>query len=261
MKLSVVIPAHNEEGCIESTVRALYETLKKAGIDHEILVINDNSNDSTQGILERLLKEIETLNVVVNRPPNGFGFAVRRGLEEFSGDAVCIFMADASDDPNDVVKYYHLLIGNGVDCMFGSRFMKGGKVIDYPLPKLVMNRMANVFVQSLFGLRFNDVTNAFKMYRREVIEGAQPLMSHHFNLTVELPLKAIVRGFSYAAMPISWTNRKTGVSKLKIQEMGSRYLFIVIYCFIEKWLSRGDYRRSRRPDVNTRVATEPHVTH
>jgi dolichol-phosphate mannosyltransferase len=106
--------------------------------------------------------------------------------------------------------------------------------------------LANTFIRILFGLRYNDVTNAFKLYRKEVIQGLKPLLSHHFNLTVELPLKAIVRGYSYTVVPNSWTNRKQGESKLKIKEMGSRYIFIILYCFIEKWLSRGDYHRDAR---------------
>ena len=169
---------------------------------------------------------------------------MRAGLEAFRGDAVAIVMADGSDAPADVVRYYQKL-AEGYDCVFGSRFIEGSKVIDYPLHKLFLNRLANLFIRMLFRQRFNDFTNAFKMYRREVIAGLQPLLSHHFNLTVELPLKAIIRGYSFAVIPISWQNRKSGMSKLKIREMGSRYLFIVLYCLIEKQLSRGDYRRRR----------------
>jgi dolichol-phosphate mannosyltransferase len=154
-------------------------------------------------------------------------------------------MADASDDPKDLVKFWRKL-EKGYDCVFGTRWQRGGKTIDYPWPKRVLNRLANTFIQIVMQLRYDDITNAFKLYRREVIEGLQPVISHHFNLTVELPLKAIVRGYSYAVVPNSWTNRKAGESKLKIKEMGSRYLFIVLYCLIEKWLSRKDYHRSKR---------------
>ncbi len=94
----------------------------------------------------------------------------------------------------------------------------------------------------LFGHGYNDTTNAFKAYRRSVIDTVQPLLSNHFNLTVELPLKAVVRGHTFAVVPISWTNRSAGESKLALNEMGSRYLFIVLYAFLEKHLSRGDYR-------------------
>lgn len=242
MKLSIVIPAHNEEGCIESTVRALHEKLKGESIEHEILVINDNSSDRTEEILKSLKDESSSINYINNQPPNGFGFAVRRGLESFTGDAVAVYMADASDDPNDVVKFFRKL-EEGYDCVFGNRWAKEGRVYDYPWFKLVLNRGFNYFISLIFQIRYQDTTNAFKMYRKPVMDGLRPFLSHHFNLTVELPLKAIVRGYSYAVIPNSWTNRTTGVSKLKIKEMGSRYLFIVIYCFIEKWLSRGDYKK------------------
>ncbi|MEN9567042.1 MAG: hypothetical protein RLZZ69_2238, partial [Cyanobacteriota bacterium] len=147
-----------------------------------------------------------------------------------------------SDSPDDLVRYYFKL-QEGYECVFGSRFVKGGRVIDYPVHKLTINRLANLFLKILFGLDYNDTTNAFKAYRRNVVEGIFPLISHHFNLTVEMPLKAIIRGYSYTTIPISWQNRQTGVSKLKIKEMGSRYLFIALYLFLEKMLSRGDYVR------------------
>ena len=247
MKLSVVIPAHNEEGCIESTVRALHQELAKEAIPHEIVVVNDNSRDRTPSIVRTLEKEIPSVVLVNNLPPNGFGFAVRKGLETYTGDAVAIYMADASDRPEDLVRFYRKMTQTNVDCVFGSRFSRGGKTFEYPVFKLILNRFANSFIQALFGLRYNDVTNAFKLYQRHVIDGLHPLLSHHFNLTVELPLKSIVRGYSYAVVPNDWINRKTGESKLKIKEMGSRYLFIVLYCFIEKWLSRNDYKPEAKP--------------
>lgn len=240
--LSVVIPAHNEEGCIVETVESITELLEEKGIPYEILVVNDNSKDRTEELLQHLNYQNSKVRYINNYYPNGFGFAVRCGLENFQGDVVAIVMADSSDHPENIIDYYYKL-QEGYECVFGSRFIRGGKVIDYPTHKLMVNRLANLFIQILFGLKFNDTTNAFKMYRKEVIEGVYPLLSHHFNLTVEIPLKAIVRGYSYTTIPIIWRNRKTGVSKLKIKEMGSRYLFIVLYIFLERILSRGDYVR------------------
>jgi dolichol-phosphate mannosyltransferase len=159
-------------------------------------------------------------------------------------------MADGCDDPKDVVASYRKLM-EGYDCVFGSRFMRQSRVVGYPTHKLIINRLANTFVRVLFGIALNDTTNAFKCYRREVIAGVQPILSHHFNLTVELPLKAIIRGYSYAVIPISWTERRTGISKLKIREMGGRYLFIVLYCLLERLLSRGDYRRTDQPETKS----------
>jgi dolichol-phosphate mannosyltransferase len=246
---SIVIPAHNEEGCIEQTLQSISQLLEQQSIAYEILVVNDNSRDRTEILLQQLSRQNSRIRYINNYYPNGFGFAVRCGLENFQGDAVMIVMADNSDSPENIVDYYHKL-QEGYDCVFGSRFIRGGKVIDYPIHKLIVNRLANLFIKVLFGLKLNDTTNAFKGYRREVIEGVTPLLSHHFNLTVEIPLKAIVRGYSYTIVPITWRNRTTGVSKLKLKEMGSRYLFIVLYVFLEKMLSRGDYvRKNLQPII------------
>lgn len=243
MKLSVVIPAHNEESSIKSSVLEIHKTLVKNNISHEILVVNDNSMDGTEEVLKNLMQEMISLRYITNPGANGFGYAVRLGLENFSGDCVAIMMGDMSDSPNDLVKFYNKMLDGGYDCVFGSRFMKGGKTYDYPFIKLIINRIANGIVQICFGLRYNDTTNAFKLYKKETITGLKPFLSPHFNLTLELPLKAIVRGYTYAVIPNSWTNRKTGVSKLKIREMGSRYFFILLYCMIERFFSRGDFKK------------------
>jgi dolichol-phosphate mannosyltransferase len=245
-KLSVVIPARDEEGCIVSTVEHLHLELRMQGVPHEIVVVDDGSTDSTWRLLEETAERIPELVPVKNPGPHGFGRAIQRGLAAFTGDAVVIMMADESDDARDVVRYWQKL-EQGWDCVFGSRFMKGGGVIDYPRVKLFLNRMANWFVKVLFRIRLNDTTNAFKAYRREVIEGCLPILSPHFNITVELPLKAIVRGYTWTVIPITWRNRRTGIAKLKIREMGSRYFFIVAYVWLEKYFSRGDYRRPDPP--------------
>lgn len=257
MRLSVVIPARNEAACIESTLRALVRELEAHAIDHEIVVVDDGSTDLTVPIVQSLSKELRTLRVVLNSSPHGFGMAVRCGLDASTGDVIGIYMADASDRPEDLVRFVQTMQARNVDCVFGTRFHRKARVIDYPIHKLLLNRMANWFIQVIFAIRYNDVTNACKLYRRHVIEGARPLLSHHFNLTLELPLKAIVRGYSYAVIPNDWINRKSGVSKLRIQEMGSRYLFIVLYCFLERWLSRGDYAR---PVVQSPTVQAPTVT-
>jgi dolichol-phosphate mannosyltransferase len=236
VKLSVVIPAYNEQDSIN-------ETLTQEHITHEIVVVNDNSKDDTLGVLEMLSQQIPTLVYYTNEKPNGFGYAVRYGLERFTGQCVSIFMADLSDDPNDLVRFYRTMLQGNFDCVFGSRWIKQGKVSNYPQRKKLINRLANNIVRLVFGLKYNDITNAFKLYKRETIEGLKPFMAPHFNLTLELPLKAIVRGYNYCILPNSWTNRKYGESKLKIREMGSRYFFILLYCLIEKYFTMGDFKK------------------
>ena len=240
--LSVVIPARDEEGCIASTVEHLHIELRLRDVPHEIVAVDDGSTDRTLEILQALQSRIPNLVPVHNPGPNGFGRAIMRGLETMKGDAVVIMMADESDDCRDVVRYWDKM-NEGYDCVFGSRFIKGGGVIDYPKIKLFLNRLANFFLKVLFRIKLNDTTNAFKAYRREVIDGCQPLIAPHFNITVEIPLKAIVRGFTWTTIPITWRNRRSGTAKLKIKEMGSRYLFICLYIWLEKYFSAGDYRR------------------
>lgn len=224
------------------TLEDLHATLSQEGVPHEIVVVDDGSRDGTWTVLQQLATRIPSLRAVRNPGPHGFGRAVVFGLNQMQGDACAIMMADASDSPADAVRYWRLL-NEGWDCVFGSRFVKGGQVIDYPRVKLLVNRMANFLVRIGFAVALNDTTNAFKAYRRSVIEGCRPFLAPHFNLTVEIPLKAIVRGYSWTVVPISWRNRKFGEPKLKIKEMGSRYFFICAYVWLEKYFSRGDYRR------------------
>jgi dolichol-phosphate mannosyltransferase len=244
LKLSVVMPAQNEEGSVGATVEGVVAVLEREGVDYEVVVVNDDSEDSTEAVVAAIGERNPRVRVHRSHYERGFGMAIRAGLDVYTGDAVAIVMADASDNPEDLVRYLRLL-EEGYDCAFGSRFMAGAKVYDYPRVKYVVNRLANQFIRILFRHRYNDTTNAFKAYKREVIETIQPLLSKHFNLTVEMPLKAIVRGHTYAVVPTNWTNRTSGVAKLAMKEMGSRYLFIVLYVWLEATLSRGDYRLTK----------------
>ena len=243
MKLSIVIPAHNEEGSIKETIETTILALRETDISYEILVVNDGSKDKTEPILKELSETQPSVRYMNNEGPNGFGYAIRFGLEHYTGDCVAIMMADMSDSAEDLILFYNAMEEEGCDCVFGHRWIKGGKTVDYPFLKKAINRIANIIIRGVMTLKYGDVTDAFKLYKREVIDGVKPLISPHFNLTIELPLKAIIRGYSYTIIPNSWTNRKHGVSKLKIREMGSRYFYILMYCFIEKYFSKRDFRK------------------
>jgi dolichol-phosphate mannosyltransferase len=244
MKLSIVIPARNEAGNIEKTVPALRDYLDKAGISNiEILVVDDGSSDGTYDLVMAEHVKDERVRVVRNTGRHGYGRAVTFGLEHFTGEAVVIYMADASDSPEDVVRYYHIL-RDEADCAFGSRFMRDSKIYDYPKFKLVINRIANFVIRLMFNMPYNDTTNAFKGYRANVIEGCRPFVSPHFNLTIEIPLKAMVRGYSYKIMPITWRNRDIGVSSLKLKEQGSRYIYTLLTVWFEWLLVKHDTYRT-----------------
>jgi dolichol-phosphate mannosyltransferase len=238
--LSIVIPARDEAGRVAATVEHLYVELRLRGIAHEIVVVDDGSTDGTWMALQDAIERVPTLRPLRNTGEHGFGRAVSLGLDHAGGDAMVVMMADESDDCRDVVRYWEVL-NEGWDAVFGSRFVRGGGVVDYPQHKLILNRLANMFLRIIFRAPLNDFTNAFKAYRRKVIEGCRPFLSPHFNLTIEIPLKTIVRGYTWTVIPITWRNRRSGVSKLRIREMGSRYLFIALYCWLEKYFSRGDY--------------------
>ena len=243
---SVVIPAQDEEESLPATIEHLHQEFSRNNVSHEIVVVDDGSVDRTWAVLQELKNKIAGLHPVQNTGEHGFGRAVTCGLRHCTGDAVVIMMADESDDARDAVRYWKFL-NEGWDCVFGSRFIKGGGVAYYPKVKLLLNRLANFFIRVIFGIPLNDTTNAFKAYRRTVITGCEPLIAPHFNLTVELPLKAIVRGYSWTVVPITWRNRRSGTPKLKIKEMGSRYFFICAYVWLEKYFSRGDYKNRRQP--------------
>ncbi len=244
MRLSIVIPARNEEGNIERTVTNLAAHLDAANIrNFEIIVVDDGSSDDTGAIVNRIHEEEARIRTVRNDGRNGFGRAVAYGLDHFDGDAVVVYMADASDSPDDVVRYYYIL-RDEADCAFGSRFIRGSKVQGYPVFKLVINRISNFVIKMMFNLRYNDTTNAFKGYRANVIEGCRPFVSPHFNLTIEIPLKAIVRGYSYKVISINWRNREIGASALKLKEQGSRYLYTLLTVWFEWLLVRHDTHRT-----------------
>jgi dolichol-phosphate mannosyltransferase len=245
MKFSIVIPARGEEGSVGQTLERTVDALEREAIDYELVVVDDHSTDRTAEIVDRIGADNPRVRCVRSPYEPGFGLAIRAGLGEYTGDAVAVMMADGSDHPEDLVRYHHEL-EEGWECVFGSRFIRGARLSSYPRVKLVINRLANWFIRMIFRHQYNDTTNAFKAYRREVIDRIQPLLSNHFNLTVEMPLKAIVRGHTFRVVPVSWTGRSAGHSKLGIREMGSRYLFIVLYVWLEQHLSRGDYLRRDR---------------
>ncbi|HDP33669.1 MAG TPA: glycosyltransferase family 2 protein [Candidatus Hydrogenedentes bacterium] len=244
---SILIPAYNEAENIGVTLEGLASALRAEEIPFELLVVNDNSTDNTPETLAAMAASLPELRVVHNTPPGGLGRAIRCGLAHFKGEVVAIVMADRSDDPADVVACYRK-IEEGYDCVFGSRFVKGGAVAQYPPVKLVANRIVNHAMRLLFMTRFNDLTNAFKVYRRHVIESISPLQAAHFNITIEMSLSCVIRRFRIAQIPIRWSGRTWGQSNLRLREMGRRYLCTLLMIWFERILILDDLLLEKRPE-------------
>ena len=235
MKLSIVVPAHNEEQNIGKCIDELRNVLLANDISYEVIVVNDNSRDGTQQVVRAAMENDPAVRLVDRKPPSGFGRAVRSGIEAVTGDVVVIYMADLSDDPDDVVAYYRK-IEEGYDCVFGSRFIKRAKVENYPPVKRIVNRIVNKCIQYLFWTKFNDLTNAFKAYRVQVVRDCGPYHASHFNITIEMSLGALIRRYNIAQIPIRWYGRTWGSSNLNLRQMGRRYLEVALMIFFQRWL-------------------------
>ena len=228
--LSIIIPVRNESDSLDSIMEHYSKNL--SNLDYEVLIINDFSKDDTLEKARNLFKN-KNFKVLDNKK-KGLGGAINLGIKESSGSNVAIMMADQSDDINDLIKYNSLINTENCDAILGSRFLKESKVLNYPIQKLVLNRIFNYFVGMIFWNKYNDYTNAFKIYKKRTLEEISPLISESFNIFLEIPLKIISRKYKYKIIPINWTGRTKGASKFKIRELRSKYLFTLIYCFIEK---------------------------
>ena len=233
MKLSIIIPVKDEEFLIKKIVDQLQNKLKN--LSHEIIFIDDFSTDNTVKVTKELIKDKPQINIYGNER-KGLGGAITRGIFNANVEAVCIMMSDLSDNIDDLEKYYSIIKGEDIDAVFGSRFIEGSKVIDYPKKKLILNRIFNIITKLLFISDYNDFTNAFKIYKKSALLKTFPLVSESFNIFLEIPLKIISRKMKYKIIPISWINRKEGVSKFDIKELRAKYLFTLIYCLLEKLL-------------------------
>ena len=229
--LSIIVPVRDESNNIEEVFNYFYSNLKE--IEYEVLIINDFSLDNTLEKTQGLIGKYKNFKVL-NNDKKGLGGAINLGIKSAIGKNVAIMMADQSDDINDLIKYNKLMENENYDAILGSRFTKESRVNDYPVQKLILNRIFNFFVSIIFFNSYNDYTNAFKIYKKNVLLNIMPLISESFNIFLEIPLKIISRNYKYKVVSINWMGRKKGESKFKIKELGSKYLFTLIYCFIEK---------------------------
>ena len=229
--LSIIVPVRNESDSLKDIFEYFSKNLENT--NYEVLIINDFSLDNTLTNAKILFSENKNFKVFDNQK-KGLGGAINLGIEKAVGANIAIMMADQSDDIKDLIKYNNLMNLENYDAILGSRFLKESIVSDYPVQKLVLNRLFNYFVGLIFWNKYNDYTNAFKIYKKSTLLEILPLISESFNIFLEIPLKIISRNYNYKIIPINWMGRKKGSSKFKIKELSSKYLFTLIYCFIEK---------------------------
>ncbi len=232
MDLTILIPVKNEEKNIESILKEITDTIR---LDYEILFVNDFSSDSTLDTIHYFKNKNNKISII-NNEKNGLGESIRNGIKHAKGKYLCILMCDGSDDLNDLQRYYETIKNDNLDAVFGSRFLKESLIHGYPKFKLILNRIFNYFISFLYLNKYNDYTNAFKIYKKEILEDLEPIVSESFNVFLEIPLKIINRNLKYKVISINWFGRKIGKSKFKFNELRSKYIFTLIYCFSEKIL-------------------------
>jgi len=234
MSLSLIIPVYNEVNQIEFSLKKLAK-FKKIFKKFEIIFINDFCTDGTEKVIKNFIKKQKFIKLYNNKK-KGLGSAIELGAVKSTNEYVCIFMSDMSDDLNDLKKYYKLIKKGNLDAVLGTRFSNMSKIKDYPKIKLILNRIFNNFVRIILWSKYNDFTNAFKIYKKKTLLKLMPFVSENFNIFLELPLKIIIRKYNYSITPINWKNRSKGKSKFKIKELSSMYLFTLFYCLLEKIL-------------------------
>ena len=231
--LTILIPVRDEEENVKIISREIIDKILCK--NYEILFVNDFSQDRTEDVILDIMKNEVSVRYI-NNQKKGLGGAIQSGIKESEGKFVCIMMSDSSDTVEDLNTYYNTISSDNFDAVFGSRFIKGGRTVNYPLIKYILNRLGNRLAQFLMWSDLNDFTNGFKIYKKEVLDQLNPLVSESFNIFFELPLKIISRNYKYKIIPIEYYNRTVGEAKFKIDELGSKYLFTLLYCFLEKIL-------------------------
>ncbi|WP_171208267.1 MULTISPECIES: glycosyltransferase family 2 protein [unclassified Ruegeria] len=232
---SIIMPAYNEEDVIEDTIRDLCEHLNTTEFHYELIVVDDASSDATAEILKKLVWDYPNLRNIHNAGPNGYGFAIRKGLEVYKGDAAVVVTSDGADAPQDVAAYFKC-IADGADCAFGARFGPDSTVVGYPPVKRVINRVTNTLIGWMVGAPYRDFTNGFKCYRRTVIDDMQPLVAGQFNITIEMSLKAVLGGWNYSVVPNDWRQRDGGESSFSILKLIRPYGATLLYCLLRNYL-------------------------
>ena len=225
MKVSLIIPFKNEIEYAQLTMSTVYTYLTEHRIEFEIIVVDD-STDGTWDVLQTFASSYQNISILKGEKPSGYGKALQKGFNVATGDILIPFNGDLSDSLDDVLSYIHLIRNGGYDMVFGSRFMVGSKVENSIAAKESISLLGNKFAQILFNSDCNDLTNSFKAYKMEVLKEISP-KADGYQIGIEIALNAILKKYKYTTIPIAWSERKYGRSKMSIIRSIPIYLYTV----------------------------------
>jgi dolichol-phosphate mannosyltransferase len=213
LKVMVVVPTYNERDNIERLV----EEVLSQGPDIQILIVDDNSPDGTGDIADELAKRLSEVHVLHRAGKLGLGSAYREGFR-YALDAGAEFIvemdADFSHDPAKIPEF--LEAAKGADVVVGSRYLNGVSVVNWPIRRLILSYLANVYTRVVTGLRISDCTGGFKCFNRKVLEaiGLDSIKSDGYSFQIEMNHRAVETGFTVAEIPIIFIDRHAGSSKM-----------------------------------------------
>jgi len=231
MKLSVVVPAHNEEENIVEVISSIEDSL--TGIEHELVVVNDHSQDKTAELTAGLAARYNNVRPVENRNACGFANALKTGFAAADGEAVIPVMADLCDDLSTIKKMLEKM-DEGYDIVCGSRYIEGGTRLGGSKLKGFLSSLAGHSLYWLLGIPTHDIANAFKIYKRRVLDAIN-IEASGFEISMEIPLKAFYLGFKITELPTVWRERQKGKSSFKMFKLLPRYLNFYLRAILKRF--------------------------
>ncbi|HCS78154.1 TPA: hypothetical protein DIV55_00235 [Patescibacteria group bacterium] len=237
MKISFVIPFHNEEKNAKSMIERVTEYAATQKWNFEIIPVNDRSQDGTKNVLDEEAKKYKFVHPIHRLPDhketgNTMGRALLEGSKKASGDMIIWTMGDCSDDVNT----YGLIvekINAGFDLVFASRYMIGGTWGSLDPTKAFLSSRGTMLARFLFKVPVHDITNAFRGFRKELLKTIK-LESGGFAISPEFAIKTHLADFKLGEVPTVYHDRIEGVSNFKLWRMTIEYLLIFLKLFIQK---------------------------